>query len=188
MRLILILLIVGLHETAIPLLAQRAAPPLEIADVGGEWILDEAATPGLRANGGSAGGVVDVIGFRAARRLVVTVTTTAIAVSVDGGAPSSFQFDGIERRQHDERTQVELDIAHRFTFVAGMPALTTTRLLPDADAGRQGKATIVTDAYRAEAGTLTVERQHSVLGHDGTLLPLANSPRRSTLVYKRASK
>ena len=167
--------------------AQIGNPPLEIWDSRGTWLLDQGTTQGLIVNRGTNRGLLDSIGFPAPRQLIVVVTTTAISITSDNTAPILFPFDGVERPVRDARTGAELDISHRFTFVAGMAALTTSQAIPGGDMTLE-KSTIVTDALRVEGDTLIIERQHSVLAKDGRLMPLANQPRRSTLIYRRAPR
>ncbi len=166
--------------------AQTRNPSLEFKEFLGIWTLDETATQGLLQSRGRTGGLIDRIGFRAARILVLTQRPTEITVVNDGGEPEIYQLDGIDRPVRDQRTGAYLNISHRFTLVAGMLALTRTESVGGGEGGR-GSATIVTDAYRVNGNVLTVERQHSVLVRpDGHLATLANQPRRSTLVYRRS--
>jgi len=168
--------------------AQTRNPPLEFNEFQGTWTLDETATQGLRPNGGTAGGLIDRIGFRAGRILVLATAPTEISIVQDGSAPEIYRFDSRDRQVRDARTGALLNISHRFTLVAGMLALTRTEGDGGGE-GTRGNATIVTDAYRVDGDVLTIERQHSVIVRpDGHLATLANPPRRSTLVYRRTGR
>ena len=106
------------------LAAQTSKPPFEISAYEGTWTLDETATQGLIGNGGRSGGLIDRIGFPAARTLVVTASSIEISVGKDGRQPELYRFDGIDRPARDERTGAYLRTSHRFMLVAGMLALT----------------------------------------------------------------
>jgi hypothetical protein len=163
--------------------------PREFVEFRGTWSLDEAATSGLRPNQGRAGGLIDGLGFQAARELVIDSTPAQIAVVKDGASPEVYTLDGQATQLRDERTGALLNTSHRFTLVAGMLALTSERKTESNRAGVTSITTIITDAYRIGGKLLIIERQHSVLEQPaGHLISTANPSRRQVLIYHRAQR
>jgi hypothetical protein len=125
-------------------------------------------------------------GFRIANILVIATSPAAITVRKDGGLPEVYPFDGSETQTRDPRTGAPLDPRYSFRLVAGALALTTTT--SSGSPARQRISNIVADAYRlADADTLTVERQLSVLVEPPGSLRLLGGLLNHTelLVYRR---
>jgi hypothetical protein len=162
--------------------AQDSDAPREFTELRGTWILDEAATEGLRRMLSRTGEsrVFDGLGFPVAQTLVIATTPTEMSVTKDSGLPEVYRFDGTETQVRDPRTGAPLAERYRFTLVAELLALTLMR--PRAD-----MTEILTDAYSLTEWTvLRVERQLSYLGSEGHLRTL--SGRRNdtqSIVYRR---
>jgi hypothetical protein len=182
------LLLIAAVISSTPAWTQTGNPWREFPEFRGVWTLDEAATTGLRANRGRAGGLIDGLGFEAARELMIDTTPKEIALVKDGARPEIYTLDGQETQLRDERTGALLNLSHRFTLVAGRLALTSNR---KTEGGRAGisSTTIITDAYRIEGDLLIIERQHSVLVQpQGHLVTPANPNRGQVLIYHRRTR
>jgi hypothetical protein len=162
--------------------AQDSDAPREFTELRGTWILDEAATEGLRRMVSRTGEsrVFDGLGFPVARTLVIATTPTEMSVTKDAGLPEVYRFDGTETQTRDPRTGAPLAERYRFTLVAELLALTLMR-------PRGDMTEIITDAYSLTEWTvLRVERQLSYLGSAGHLRTLSGRRNdKQSIVYRR---
>jgi hypothetical protein len=142
--------------------------PREFTELRGTWVLDENAGTG------------HIAGLPVAHTLSISTTPFEISLVKDGRDPEVYSLDGREIAAKDAKTGAVLDHRYSFTLVAGMVALTSKRTRGDF-------TNIVTDAYAVSGGTLTVERQLSVLAQPpGNLVALSDDKNnRQTLVYRR---
>lgn len=153
----------------------------------GRWILDEKESIGIPPLPDPLPPAFRLLAaLHVPRELVITTTTTEIAVAKDGAEPEVYRIDGSETQERDPRTGVGLDRFYRFTQVADAIAL-TRRLRQGTPA--EPSAEIITDAYAVAGAMLTVERLRSHLVPPGSLVVMKEpGSHRMTLVYRREGR